>query len=158
MKKIFVSLVLMAIAFTQTSMAQDAANSKQLPELLNIYYQIKDALINENSNVAATQAKAFLKTVEGISQQIPDETRASLVKAAGIISGGKEIKTQRDAFANLSTTMYDLAKSLKLGTSPVYYDYCPMKKSYWLSNDKAIKNPYYGSSMLTCGRIVETLP
>jgi hypothetical protein len=28
-----------------------------------------------------------------------------------------------------------------------------MKKASWLSNDKAIKNPYYGSAMLTCGNV-----
>lgn len=38
----------------------------------------------------------------------------------------------------------------------VYYQYCPMKKAYWLSMEKEIKNPYYGSSMLTCGKVIET--
>jgi hypothetical protein len=33
-----------------------------------------------------------------------------------------------------------------------------MKKAYWLSGDKVIKNPYFGSAMLTCGTITETLP
>jgi hypothetical protein len=32
-----------------------------------------------------------------------------------------------------------------------------MKKAYWLSPDKAIKNPYYGSAMLTCGKVTETI-
>jgi len=32
-----------------------------------------------------------------------------------------------------------------------------MKKAVWLSNEKAIKNPYYGSQMLTCGKVVETI-
>jgi len=32
-----------------------------------------------------------------------------------------------------------------------------MKKSSWLSNDTSIKNPYYGSSMLTCGKVTGTL-
>ncbi|MAQ74933.1 MAG: hypothetical protein CL613_01215 [Aquimarina sp.] len=31
-----------------------------------------------------------------------------------------------------------------------------MKKAYWLSKEKDIKNPYYGSSMLTCGKVAET--
>ncbi|RYF82932.1 MAG: DUF3347 domain-containing protein, partial [Chitinophagaceae bacterium] len=35
--------------------------------------------------------------------------------------------------------------------------YCPMKKALWLSNEKAIKNPYYGSAMLTCGKVTETI-
>jgi hypothetical protein len=32
-----------------------------------------------------------------------------------------------------------------------------MKKSYWLSADEAIKNPYYGNMMLTCGKVSETI-
>jgi hypothetical protein len=35
--------------------------------------------------------------------------------------------------------------------------YCPMKKANWLSSSATIKNPYYGNSMLTCGKVVETL-
>jgi hypothetical protein len=53
--------------------------------------------------------------------------------------------------------MASLAKSVKLTTEPIYQAYCPMKKANWLSNDKAIKNPYYGSAMLTCGKVVETI-
>ena len=30
-----------------------------------------------------------------------------------------------------------------------------MKKAAWLSSEKQIKNPYYGSSMLTCGEVTE---
>ncbi|RYF85874.1 MAG: DUF3347 domain-containing protein, partial [Chitinophagaceae bacterium] len=45
----------------------------------------------------------------------------------------------------------------KLSDKPVYVQYCPMKKATWLSSEKQIRNPYYGSSMLTCGEVTETL-
>jgi hypothetical protein len=32
-----------------------------------------------------------------------------------------------------------------------------MIKTHWLSSEKAIKNPYYGSAMLTCGEVTETI-
>ncbi|MGY4386382.1 hypothetical protein ACVWYN_003435 [Pedobacter sp. UYP24] len=32
-----------------------------------------------------------------------------------------------------------------------------MKKSSWLSSEKAVKNPYFGSAMLACGSVQETL-
>jgi hypothetical protein len=32
-----------------------------------------------------------------------------------------------------------------------------MKKMYWLSSEAAIKNPYYGKMMLTCGSVTETI-
>ncbi|RYF87461.1 MAG: DUF3347 domain-containing protein, partial [Chitinophagaceae bacterium] len=46
--------------------------------------------------------------------------------------------------------------SLKLSSQPIYLQYCPMKKASWLSSEKQIRNPYYGSSMLTCGEVTET--
>jgi len=73
------------------------------------------------------------------------------------ISEVKELAHQREHFANLSKNMYTLAKSAKLSGQPVYEQYCPMKDAYWLSNETAIKNPYYGSSMLTCGTVKDTL-
>jgi hypothetical protein len=32
-----------------------------------------------------------------------------------------------------------------------------MKKANWLSNEKQVKNPYYGSAMLNCGKVVDTI-
>jgi hypothetical protein len=56
--------------------------------------------------------------------------------------------------------MYELLKVSKLET-PVYYQFCPMAKggkgANWLSKESAIKNPYYGAQMLTCGKVVETI-
>jgi hypothetical protein len=31
------------------------------------------------------------------------------------------------------------------------------KGANWLSKENAIKNPYYGSSMLSCGKTTETI-
>lgn len=158
MKKILLVVALIATAFVQKSFAQDTSNQKQLSQLLTSYYQVKDALIEGNSNLAAEQASAFLKTANGISNRtISEGSRNALVKDAGIISDSKDLIKQREVFANFSTNMYALAKALKLTSEPVYYQYCPMKKAYWLSSDKAIKNPYYGSAMLTCGKVTETI-
>jgi len=42
----------------------------------------------------------------------------------------------------------------------IYLDHCPMYKggSDWLSREKEIKNPFYGSMMLSCGSVQETIP
>lgn len=52
--------------------------------------------------------------------------------------------------------MSTLVQSAMLSAQPVYLDYCPMKKSYWLSSEKAIQNPYYGKEMPACGSIEKT--
>ncbi len=158
MKKLFLFVALIASAYTQISVAQDTNNQAQSSQLLNAYYQVKNALIEGNSTTAALEAEAFLKTANGISNRtISEGSRNALVKDAGVISDSKDINKQREVFANFSTNMYALAKSLKLTTEPIYYQYCPMKKAYWLSSDKVVKNPYYGSAMLTCGKVTETI-
>ena len=53
-----------------------------------------------------------------------------------------------------------LMKTSELET-PVYFQHCPMANdgqgADWLSKESGIKNPYFGSMMLTCGKTVETL-
>jgi len=158
MKKIFLILAFIATAFVQKSFAQEKSVQVQQPsQLLSLYYNIKDALVKSDAGTAAQNAEQFVKTINGISDRtISEENRNALLKDAGVISDSKDIKKQRQIFANLSTNMYALAKAIKLSDA-VYYNYCPMKKSYWLSNNKVIKNPYFGTAMLTCGKVTETI-
>jgi hypothetical protein len=158
MKNIFLAITFIALVFIQKSYSQETPNQPQLSQLLSSYYQVKDALLSGNSNTAAIHAQAFLKAANGISNRtISEGSRNALVKDAGVISESKDLKKQREIFANFSTNMYALATSLKLTSEPIYYQYCPMKKAYWLSAVKTIKNPYYGSAMLTCGEVKETI-
>jgi hypothetical protein len=73
------------------------------------------------------------------------------------ISESKDINHQRQHFMSLSTNVFKLARQVKLSSQPIYEDYCPMRKAYWLSSDTAIRNPYFGSAMPTCGRVTATI-
>jgi hypothetical protein len=57
--------------------------------------------------------------------------------------------------------MKTLVKDSKLATGALYVEYCPMANNnqggFWLSNEKQIKNPYFGEAMLTCGSVKETI-
>lgn len=157
MKKIILVVAFLATAFVRQSFAQDSTKI-QPSHLLHSYLDIKNALVAGDANKASIKAEEFVKTLNGIDPKIIIEaTRDALLKDAGHISKTKDIVHQREHFATFSTNMYALAKSGKLSEQPVYYDFCPMKKVYWLSSDKAIKNPYYGNAMLTCGKVVETI-
>lgn len=159
MKTLFFTIaVLLTIATTQTAQAQDAADNNRLSQMLQSYYNIKDALVAGNSKTASESATDFIKNLNGISLKLISEGNVNtLLKDAGTIADAKSIDKQRVAFANFSTNMADVAKALKLSDQPVYIQYCPMKKASWLSSEQAIKNPYYGSSMLTCGKVTETI-
>ncbi|CAN5348228.1 hypothetical protein BH09BAC2_BH09BAC2_15450 [soil metagenome] len=158
MKKIFLIIAIVATAFAQNTFAQDTAQPTQQSLLLHSYYNIKDALIAGKAGKASLEAATFVKQFNKVdSGVISQDISTALLKDAIHISESKDIKHQREHFADFSTNMFALAKSVKLTSDPIYEVYCPMKKAYWLSNNKAIKNPYFGSAMLTCGSIKETL-
>ena len=158
MKKVLLIAVLFLTAFSNLLQAQDAVDNNRLAQILQSYYNIKDALVAGNNERASESASAFIKNINGISYKLISEGNVNtLLKSAGTIADAKSIDKQRTAFANFSTNLASVAKELKLGDQPVYVQYCPMKKASWLSSEQVIKNPYYGSSMLTCGEISDTI-
>lgn len=158
MKKILFLLALFATVFSSNTFAQDSLNRSSVPQVLTQYYNIKDALVAGKSTDARACAEQFLKLVNAIDYKVITESNINaLLKDASAISDTKDIKVQREHFATLSNNMAVLAASVKFTTDPVYQAYCPMKKATWLSKDKTIRNPYYGSSMLTCGKVVATI-
>ena len=133
--------------------------------VLNEYYELKEALVNSDVTNASIKATEFsttlstmdMKTISGNLQNGFTEIQKKLVADALLIVASKEISKQREYFANLSLSIYSLAKMMKLSNQPIYRDYCPMKKMYWLSDAENIRNPYYGRMMLACGSITETI-
>ena len=136
----------------------DGQTQQQFSQLLSSYLNIKNALVTGDATSAASNADLFLRTVNTIDFKVISEGNVHILSNdAGKISATKDLKKQREYFANLSSNMATVAKSFKLSNKPVYIQYCPMKKASWLSTEKQIRNPYYGSSMLTCGEVTETL-
>ena len=157
MKHILFAVVLIATGLVQKSFAQDSLKT-QHSSLLTSYYTIKDALVKGNTDAARINAAEFLKAINETEKVIiAPEYRNSLENDAASISQSNDIKVQREKFASISVNLFALAKTIKLSAVPIYQMYCPMKKAVWLSDTKSIKNPYFGSAMLTCGSIKETL-
>jgi hypothetical protein len=165
MKKLLLLAGMVAAIFNQPLFSQDAVASSSLSPILVSYYQVKDALIAGDANVAATKAGEMLKAINDVDmKKMPAKEhsvfmplQSKLAFDARHISEKKVLGHQREHFAALSSNMYSLAKAVNLSPTPVYKDYCPMQKAYWLSADQAIRNPYYGDAMLTCGKVSETI-
>jgi hypothetical protein len=144
---------------------QAGARPADLSPILNNYYQLKDALVSGNPTAAATAAGELLKAINAVDMKsmTPSDHMAfmaledKLAFDARHISESKDINHQREHFESLSANLFKLATKVKLSSQPIYEDYCPMKKAYWLSDDTAIRNPYFGSSMPTCGKVMTTL-
>ena len=77
------------------------------------------------------------------------------------IRNGSDLEKQRTAYAQFENGLYRSVKAYTIGEKPIYRQYCPMalnsKGSYWLSDKKPIRNPYFGDQMLTCGETKEAL-
>ena len=81
-----------------------------------------------------------------------------IAKAANALAEAADLKAARDAFAALSDAVIAAgnAEDWK-DVGEVKLAYCPMAKRSWLQKDQAqIRNPYYGSQMLTCGEFKPT--
>lgn len=113
--------------------------------MVNSYINVKNALVKGESKSAS----------EAIAK-IQQEVKNDLLNAVDKMVQATNLDKQRTALNNVSTILLKVVKSLDKVSQPVYYQYCPMKKAYWLSQEKVIKNPFYGSSMLTCGKTDKT--
>lgn len=136
--------------------------------VISSYFKLQEALVKSDAKQAAATADELHKTIGNLDMSAlrPDE-HTVWMKVAGklaadtkAIAGTSDVKKQRTLFASLSENMHTLAKAASL-SEPIYYNNCPMfndgKGANWLSAEKAIKNPYYGSQMLSCGKTVETI-
>jgi hypothetical protein len=138
--------------------------------ILAAYYGLKDALVADNSKLAAEKGKILKKALSDLDtknwtaqqRNVFDSKSKKMETDAQLISdNANKIEKQRDQLEYLSKNLFEIAKSLKINAEPVYWQFCPMandnKGAYWLSKDNKVKNPYFGKSMLTCGSVKETL-
>lgn len=151
----------------------DAASSKETQKTTNFsiapivadYLALKNALVADDDNAAANAGKKLLATLNKVDMKsIPadkhnkymDITDDAKENAEHIGNNAGKIDHQREHLASLSEDVNDLVTLF--GTpQTLYQDHCPMfnagKGAIWLSESKAIKNPYYGSKMSSCGSV-----
>jgi len=149
-------------------MNNTSQETNQLTVVFDTYFALKDALVKTDGNTASAKAKDLETAINAVKMdKLPMNVHTVWMKVlkdlkedAEHINGTKDISHQRDHFMSLSKNMYELIKVAK-PTEAVYYQFCPMandgKGANWLSKESGVKNPYYGSQMLTCGRTVETI-
>lgn len=146
-----------------------AQETNQLTVVFDNYFVLKDALVKTDGNTASAKAKDLETAINSVKMdKLATDVHMVWMKvleelkedAEHVTANAAKVDHQREHFANLSKNMYELIKVSK-PKDAVYYQHCPMynngKGANWLSKESAIKNPYYGSQMLTCGSTVETI-
>lgn len=139
--------------------------SFSINDIITNYLKIKNALTKDDSNGAANAGKFLFKTLKSTNtNDLTSNQKKDYLKIVNEASQNTEhiknnsgkIEHQRERFAMLSKNMNDLIKMF--GTKQkLYQDYCPMyndgKDGFWISETKEIRNPYFGSEMLSCGTV-----
>ena len=137
--------------------------------LMNAYFQVKNALANDDANAAATAGNEVATAIANVDvtgfteaqKKMYEEVKADIKEHGEHIgSNGDKIAHQREHFEIMSKDMYDMVKVT--GTNQtMYYTHCPMynnnKGANWLSEVKEIRNPYLGKKMPDCGTVKEEL-
>lgn len=168
LSKIMMAIVTLLSINLCIANAQKKQSQNELATVFEKYFEVKDALVSSNGKSAAEKAKELTAAIKNVNlEKLTAEQHAvwmnvqkDLAEDAEHISDTGDAKHQRDHFVTLSTAIYKLQKVSK-AEIPVYYQFCPManggKGANWLSKEKQIKNPYYGSQMMSCGKTVETI-
>jgi hypothetical protein len=111
------------------------------------YLKIAAALANDSTDEVKANAGNVATAATALgAPAIKIDTAALQLASAG------DIADARDKFATLSEAIDTYMTGLHL-TPPddVKVAFCPMVQKPWLQKGDSIRNPYYGSQMLTCG-------
>jgi hypothetical protein len=145
MKKLVTPILLAFVMFNGVDLHASAA----MKAIVASYLEIQGRL-------AADKVEGIKPAARAIGEQASrmGTEGAAIVKAAKALEAAADLKTVREAFGGLSDAV------IAAGTAEGWKDipdlrvaYCPMIRRSWIQKDDAIRNPYYGAGMLTCGEI-----
>ena len=114
-----------------------AADPADFEMQLNEYVEVQEALAADDFDEARAQLEEFARITDSATQALA----ARALEAP-------DIATLRVDFKPLSESL--VAQDLPQGFARAY---CPMcdNGASWVQRDGPVRNPYYGSTMLTCG-------
>lgn len=147
----------------------DAGVAAFMKKLADDYLAVKNALTNGKAGEAADASKNMAEALKGFDKSLLTAEQKKVYDANGedlkehaehIGKNAGDIEHQRDHFSMMSEDMYALVKAFG-GGKTLYHEHCPMAKdnkgAMWLSESKAIRNPYFGDKMMECGSVEEEI-
>jgi len=158
---------------------QNGAFNAAFANLLNTYYEVKDAFVEWDTakvNKAAVRLKTLADSLP-VHEIKADSTIITLAdadaktisgEALGII-GETDIAEKRKSFYTMSEALYEMIRTVRYKGEVVYHQHCPMafgddQEAFWLSNSNKVVNPYLGNkhpkykgTMEGCGDVTDSL-
>ena len=142
----------------------------QLSQLFPAYLSIGQALSADDSDSAARSVAALRQAIDAINPQSLeghtferwDVEQKSLSTIAARLAKANDLASLRSVFALLSDELLALQRTFGFANSDQLFElHCPMafegRGASWIQSDNAVRNPYYGASMLKCADRVEPL-
>jgi len=123
--------------------------------ILAAYERMHTTLAADSTEGVADDARAIAKMAREMAAEAKGGAALEgLAKAADQVRS-EELAKLRGEFKQFSVAIAKAVEGGALAGADIYF--CSMANGYWLQakDDTRVRNPYYGSSMLGCGWIVE---
>jgi Cu(I)/Ag(I) efflux system membrane fusion protein len=143
---------------------------EQLTQLFTAYIQMQQSLADDNIESAQlasgqiTEKLALLDValLPADSRKEGKEAVRTLQKILEAATKVKDVEDLRKTFQEVSDQTIDLARRFgAAGMESLYIHHCPMAfdntGADWLQTNEKTLNPYFGASMLHCGKVIETI-
>lgn len=140
---------------------------KGIEALYGNYLELEKALVFGDPKAVNTPIGTMLAQTEAIATDSLggegltawDNHKATYTKVLEEMQHADGLDAKRAYFAHLSELMYCTLKSFATQGITANAAFCPMafgdKGAYWLTDGTEIRNPYFGETMLKCGKIKE---
>ncbi|NNV55853.1 DUF3347 domain-containing protein [Limnovirga soli] len=164
-------------ALTQSTNSDMFNNS--FSNMLNAYFDLKDAFVNWDTIKINGSAKLFQASLKAINYETLMADTTILATATDFsnntiaetinLANAETIVLKRHFFYDISENVYNLIKTVRYDQRVIYHEKCPMafndkEEAYWISDTNAIINPYLGnkhpiykSAMLNCGSVEDSI-
>jgi Cu(I)/Ag(I) efflux system membrane fusion protein len=141
----------------------------QLENFIDFYFKIHKQLTKDSPVKVNFLSKEALKTLQEIEINLLTEKTLTqwmnqfkdLTKAMQKLSKSKNLEIQREIFSILSVNLEKTLRLFPIRNTKVFKASCPMafknKGASWLQKTRDISNPYFGESMINCGKIEDEI-
>jgi len=142
---------------------------KQVGSVFVAYTSIQKAFVASDLNAVKSAGQKMGESLAGVNHDLLEGAAhmdwngysEQIITDLSQLAVAPDLAQARQIFSALTEHMYKAIKAFGIGGQTAFYSYCPMafnnKGGYWLSNEKKIRNPYFGNQMLECGAVREQL-
>jgi hypothetical protein len=148
-----------------------SAFNKSYNTMLAAYIGVKDALVAGDTTKASASARELVVAADSLQvKEIKGDSMlretarsfASTVSSSALaLTMEPDMKAKRKEFQMIADAMWTLTQTVQYDGQKLYWHYCPMafnnSGAYWMSNERIIRNPYFGNEMLECGSVQDSL-